>query len=295
MKETATLRLLIPLALLASAATVAGTTLTFTGSTDGRAPAAVSSPSAPSAGAAAPTSGGRPVVVLVHGAWADTSSWSGEVRILRRAGYTVRAIGNPLENLTTDSRTVADLVRSIPGPVVLVGHSYGGSVITNAAAETGNVKALVYVDAAAPAVGETNGSLSGAKSALRGPANTLFDSVPYANAPAGASNLYLKQPVFVRQFANDLPVQQATDLWASQRAASTAAFDTPSKYAAWKTIPSWYFISSGDRIITPESQEMMAHRAGSKITVFPGGSHLTLISHPAAVAKIIESALRAVG
>lgn len=252
---------------------------------------------ATSARAAVPEGGGvdaKPTVVLIHGAWADASSWSGEVRILSRQGYTVRAIANPLENLTTDSETVADFVKSIAGPVVLVGHSYGGSVITNAAAQTDNVKALVYVDAAAPAVGETTGSLSGATSALNAPANTLFDSVPYANAPEGVTNLYLKKDIFLKKFAQDLPVQQAADLWASQRAASMAVFDTPSAYAAWKTIPSWYFISTGDQIITPESELMMARRAGSKITTFKGGSHLTLISHPAAVAKVIDAAIDAV-
>ena len=240
----------------------------------------------PAPSASAPASA-KPTVVLVHGAWADTSSWSGEVRILRQQGYPVRAIGNPVENLTTDAESVADFLRTIPGPVVLVGHSYGGSVITNAAAEVSNVKALVYVDAAAPAVGETNGSLSGATSALNAPADTLFDQV-------GATDLYLKENIFLHNFAQDLPSAQATDLWASQRAASTAAFDTPSRYAAWQSIPSWYFISTGDEIITPQSELMMAHRARSTITVFPGGSHLTLVSHPGAVVQVIDSAVRAV-
>ena len=113
-----------------------------------------------------PTGQARPVVVLVHGAWADASSWSGEVATLQAAGYDVRAIANPLQDLTTDSQYVADYLKTIPGPVVLVGHSYGGAVITNAAAGLANVKALVYVDAAAPAPGETNGQLSGASSIL---------------------------------------------------------------------------------------------------------------------------------
>ncbi|MEU3186310.1 alpha/beta hydrolase [Streptomyces sp. NPDC006923] len=235
---------------------------------------------------------GKPTVVLIHGAWADTSSWSGEVRLLREAGYPVRAIGNPLRDLTSDSRTVAEFLRTIKGPVVLAGHSYGGSVITNAAAQTDNVKALVYVDAAAPAIGETTGELSGETSALNtSPPEELYDKVPYPGAPSGAADLYLKKDVFLKNFAGDLPAGQAADLWATQRAASSAAFSTPSKYEAWRKIPSWYFISTGDQIITPESEEMMARRAHSKVTKFQGGSHLTLISHPDAVSSVIGSAI----
>ncbi|MFC4529461.1 alpha/beta hydrolase [Sphaerisporangium dianthi] len=233
----------------------------------------------------------KPTVVLVHGAWADASSWSGEVSALQRAGYTARAIANPLRNLTTDAASVADFLKTLSGPIVLVGHSYGGSVITNAAAGVPNVKALVYVDAAAPDVGETTGGLSGADSALNHKPETLYDSVSYPGAPQGATDLYLKRDVFVRSFANDLPRDTAVRLWASQRAASTSAFMTPSKAAAWRTIPSWYFISTGDRIITPSSERAMARRARAKITEFRGGSHLTLISHPEAVTPVIRSAI----
>ena len=234
----------------------------------------------------------RPTVVLVHGAWADASSWNGVTESLLAAGYDVRAIANPVENLTTDAEYVADFLDSLDGPVVLVGHSYGGSVITNAAAGSRQVKALVYVDAAAPDVGETNGSLSGADSVLaRLPQNELFDKLPYPGAPAGAADLYLRKDIFVQHFANDLPLDMAKRLWASQRTASTEAFDTPSRHAAWKTIPSWYFISSGDQIITPASEKAMAKRAHSRVTVFPGGSHLTLISHPDAVTEVIQAAI----
>jgi pimeloyl-ACP methyl ester carboxylesterase len=232
----------------------------------------------------------KPTVVLVHGAWADTSSWNGVVRSLQRAGYAVRAVANPLRNLTTDAESVADFLKTVSGPIVLVGHSYGGSVITNAAAGVPNVKALVYVDAAAPDVGETNGRLSGSDSALNKDPATLYDKVPYPGAPAGATDLYLKKSVFVRSFASDLPRHTAVRLWATQRAASTSAFTTPSKAAAWKTIPSWFFISTGDRIITPASERAMARRANSKITEVRGGSHLTLISHPDAVTSVIGSA-----
>jgi pimeloyl-ACP methyl ester carboxylesterase len=237
----------------------------------------------------------RPTIVLVHGAWADASSWRGEMDTLQAAGYPVRAVGNPLENLTTDAETVADFLKTIPGPIVLVGHSYGGAVITNAATGNPNVKALVYVDAAAPAPGETNGQLSGATSILTTdtPAQ-LFTTAAIPGAPAGDSELYLNENIFVHNFASDLPPSEAEELWASQRGAAQAAFDTPSQTAAWKTIPSWYFISTGDQIITPASELAMANRAHSHVTLFQGGSHLTLISHPNAVTATIASAVLSV-
>jgi pimeloyl-ACP methyl ester carboxylesterase len=244
---------------------------------------------------AAEPGGVKPTIVLVHGAWADTSSWNGEVVALEERGYDVRAIANPLQNLTTDSESVAGFLKTINGPIVLVGHSYGGSVITNAAEGIPNVKALVYVDAAAPDVGETNGSLSGADSVLKHKSDDeLFDKLTFPGAPPGAVDLYLKRDVFLQNFANDLPADVATRLWATQRAASTAAFDTPSRYAAWKTIPSWYFISSGDQIITPTSERAMAARAHSTVTEFTGGSHLTLVSHPDAVTAVIVDAANSV-
>ena len=233
-----------------------------------------------------------PTVVLVHGAWADASSWAGEVRLLQRAGVRVRAIANPVEDLTTDARYVADFLQTIRGPIVLVGHSYGGAVITNAAAGLAGVRALVYVDAAAPAPGETNGQLSGSQSVLAtGSPATLYKTVPRPSYARGAHELYLRKNVFVGDFANDLPRTEAVRLWASQRGASTAAFMTPSRTAAWKTIPSWFFVSTGDRIITPASQRAMARRAQARVTTFRGGSHLTLISHPEAVAAVIASAI----
>jgi pimeloyl-ACP methyl ester carboxylesterase len=286
------LRTALPAALLAAAA--AAVTLTT---------AATYHPSAPPAQPTEtalvhrldnclPIGRAKPTVVLVHGAWADASSWSAEVATLQAAGYDARAIGNPLQDLTTDSEYVADYLKAIHGPIVLVGHSYGGAVITNAAAGVTSVKALVYVDAAAPAPGETNGQLSGATSILsKDTPAQLFFATSYPGAPSGAKELYLNESIFVRNFANDLPVRQAETLWASQRGASTAAFNTPSRKAAWKTIPSWYFISTGDQIITPASELMMAHRADSHITMFHGGSHLTLISHPDAVSAVIASAI----
>jgi pimeloyl-ACP methyl ester carboxylesterase len=243
-------------------------------------------------GSCLPAGAAKPVIVLVHGAWADTSSWSGEIAELRAEGFDARAIANPLQGLTTDSQYVADYVKAIQGPVILVGHSYGGAVISQAAVGLANVKGLVYVDASAPAPGEANGSLTGATSVLKKltPAQ-LYVTTAYPGAPAGAQELYLKENVFVSDFANSLPASQARLLWATQRGASSAAFTTPSTEAAWQTIPSWYFISTGDRIITPQSELSMAHRAHSHITLFHGGSHLTLISDPQAVTKVIMSAV----
>jgi len=234
----------------------------------------------------------KPRVVLVHGAFADASSWSSEVATLQAAGYDVRAIANPLQGLTTDSAYVADYLKTIHGPVVLAGHSYGGSVITNAASGLANVKRLVYVDAAAPAPGETTAQLSGAGSVVtkKKPAE-LFYTTADPNSSSGAPELYLKESIFIHNFANDLPSPKAKVLWASQRGAATAVFATSSKAAAWKTIPSWYFISTGDQIITPASQRAMAKRAGSHVTTFRGGSHLTLISHPNAVTAVIAAAI----
>ncbi|MDT5313969.1 MAG: hypothetical protein QOE74_2989 [Mycobacterium sp.] len=278
--------------ILASIAIGAVTAGVIAGCSSPRPPPAASSPTVTTT----PAAGGvKPTVVLVHGAWADNSSWDGEVTELEKEGYDARAISNPLEDLTTDAESVKSFLATMKGPIVLVGHSYGGSVITNAAEGNPNVRALVYVDAAAPDVGETNGSLSGANSVLKNkPEDQLFDKLPYPGAPAGAVDLYLKKDVFLNAFGNDLPTDVATRLWATQRVASTAAFDTPSKYAAWKTIPSWYFISSGDQIITPASETAMANRAHSVITTFDGGSHLTLISHPEAVTAVINSAISSV-
>src|ERR1700722_5348998 len=290
-------RLRILLALPAAAAVAAAALVASSGS-----PAAAAAGTTPDGPAQAslvhqldrclPDRQGGPTVVLVHGAWADASSWSGEVATLQAAGYDVRAIANPLQDLTTDSQYVSDYLKTIPGQVVLVGHSYGGAVITNAAAGLANVKALVYVDAAAPAPGETNGQLSGASSILtKDTPAQLFFTTSYPGAPAGASELYLNENIFIHNFASDLPSGEAERLWASQRGASTAAFNTPSKFAAWKTIPSWYFISTNDQIITAASELAMAHRAHSHITLFHGGSHLTLISHPNAVTAVIASAV----
>jgi len=274
------------------------TAATFAVVSTGKAPASAQTASNPPSESALvhrlatclPHGHAKPTVVLVHGAWADASSWSGEVATLQAAGYDVRAIANPLRNLTTDSAYVADYLKTIHGPVVLAGHSYGGSVITNAAAGLANVKRLVYIDAFAPATGQTAAQLSGAGSVVtkKKPAELFYTT---ADPSSGAPELYLRESIFIHNFASDLPPSKAKVLWASQRGTATAALTTPSIAAAWKTIPSWYFISTGDQIITPASKLAMAHRAHSHITEFRGGSHLTLISHPNAVTAVITAAI----
>ncbi|WP_458317812.1 alpha/beta fold hydrolase [Mycolicibacterium brisbanense] len=234
-------------------------------------------------------------VVMVHGAWADPSSWDGEAAVLERDGFQVRTVANPLRNLITDASSVAAFLHTIDGPVVLVGHSYGGSVITQAADSCPNVHALVFVDAYAPDIGESASMLNGGGSVVLSlPEDQLFDAAPDPAASDGSMNLRLKRDVFLDDFASDLPRPDATRLWATQQPTSTDALKTANTAAAWKTIPSWAFISTGDRIITPDAKTAMAERAHATVTTFPDGSHLSLISHPDAVAAVIESAVAAV-
>jgi pimeloyl-ACP methyl ester carboxylesterase len=235
----------------------------------------------------------KPTIVLVHGAWADSSSWSGVITRLQQRGYTVLAAPNPLRGLSADAGYVRDFLSTVPGPIVLVGHSYGGAVITNAATGTPNVKALVFVDAFAPDEGEFVNSLAGADSALAGDPATLFDIRPYPGAPAGDFDVYLKPSVVVKYFAQDLPRSQALLIAATQRPLTLAAGNELSGVPAWRSIPSWYLIGTQDRIITPAAQLAMATRAGSHI-VKVRSSHVPLISQPAAVASLVVTAARAV-
>jgi pimeloyl-ACP methyl ester carboxylesterase len=236
----------------------------------------------------------KPTVVLVHGAWADGSSWSGVAQRLEREGYPVRIPPNPLRSLTDDSATIADFLSTIAGPVVLVGHSYGGAVITNAATGNPNVKALVYVDAFLPLQGETVLPLAGAQSALAVPPQTVFDFVPYPGGPAGDVDLYLKESTFLTSFANGVRPQTAQLLYDGQRPFALSAGNEASGVPAWATIPSWDLIGTQDLIIPAAQQRFMAERAGARISTVNGG-HLALVSHPDAVAALITKVARQVG
>jgi pimeloyl-ACP methyl ester carboxylesterase len=237
-------------------------------------------------------SGTRPTIVLVHGAWADSQSWSGVIAILQQDGYNVIAEPNPLRGLPEDSEYLADLLQSIKGPIVVVGHSYGGEVVTNAATGNQNVKALVYVDAFMPDQGESAFQLTGAKpgSCLSNPnPSEVFNFVPYPGSPANDVDLYVKPSVFATCFGNDLSPSQAAVAGATQRPLPLSAGSTPSGVPAWKTIPSWDVIGMIDKVIPPAEQLFMAQRAHSTVTEIHAG-HLSMVSHPADVAKVIEQA-----
>ena len=245
---------------------------------------------------AKPTVEPKPAIVLVHGAWADASSWNEVTRRLQRVGYTVLAPPNPLRGLSSDAAYVsAYLQQATSGPVVLVGHSYGGAVITNAAPSDPDVKALVYINAFAPDQGETVFQLVAAQpgSALGGDPTQVFNFVQYPGAPAGDLDVYLKTDVFINDFANDLPPKTAAVLAAGQRPATLSSGTEPSGVPAWKTLPSWYLVGTLDKIIPPAQQRIMAERAGSTTTEIRAG-HVSMLSKPAAVTAVIENAARSV-
>jgi pimeloyl-ACP methyl ester carboxylesterase len=237
----------------------------------------------------------KPTIVLVHGAWADSSSWSGEIARLQHDGYPVIAAPNPLRGLSSDSATLADLLSTISGPIVLVGHSYGGAVITDAATGNTHVKALVYDDAYIPAAGENITTLSTLASALAPAAvdpTSVFNLVPYPGAPAGVVDTYLLPNVFFTDFAPDVPHGEAAILVAEQSPTSLVALAEPSTTPAWLTIPSWAVVGTQDKIIPEAAQLSMANRAGAHITLV-NSSHVSLISHPDVVTSVIERAARA--
>jgi pimeloyl-ACP methyl ester carboxylesterase len=244
---------------------------------------ALSAPPAQAAGPGQP----RPTVVLVHGAFADSASWNGVTEALLSQGFPVVAVANPLRSLKGDAAYVAGVVSSIVGDVVLVGHSYGGAVITNAATGKSNVKALVFVAAFAPDAGESAFALSG-----RFPGSTLGEalSMPLA-LPDGGKDFYIQQSKFHLQFAADVPARQARLMAASQRPITEAALSEGSGIPAWKTIPSWFIHGDADKNIPPAAMNFMAQRAGSRHTEeVKGASHVVMTSHPAAVVRMIVAA-----
>jgi pimeloyl-ACP methyl ester carboxylesterase len=234
----------------------------------------------------------KPTIVLVHGAWADASSWNAVTPHLQSEGYTVLAPTNLLRRVSIDAPYIASfLAQRTTGPVVLVGHSYGGFVITNAATGGGEVKALVYVDAFAPDEGETVAEIiSGSGSALDVPdPTTVLDVAGYPEAPEGDAEAFLKPETVHTSFAQDLP---ETDRWliaAGQRPLTLSAYTTPSTAAAWKTLPSWAVVGTQDRVIPPGTQHRMAERAGATVTEVDA-SHVSMVSKPQAAIDAILAA-----
>ncbi len=229
----------------------------------------------------------RPTVVLVHGAFADSSSWNGVVADLTRDGYPVMAVANPLRGLASDAAAVRTVLDAIPGPVILVGHSYGGAVISAASDGAANVKALVYVAAFAPEVGESIFDLSG-----KFPGSTLPDALGKpVDLPGGAHDLYTRQDKFPAQFAADVPLAQAKLMAVAQRPLTDAAGAEKAVATGWKAIPSWWAYGNADRNIPPAAMKWMAERARAKqVVIVPGASHVVMISHPHEVARLIEAA-----
>lgn len=235
----------------------------------------------------------RPTVVLVHGAWADSSSWERVVRRLQDDGYPVDVFPTPLRSLAGDSAYLRTYLAEIAGPIVLVGHSFGGAITTNAATGNPNVRALVYLDAFAPDTGETTTQLVGPTSVLANPDPTqVFNLVPATLPPTPTTDLYVKSSVFPDAFANDLPRREGALLAATQRPVTLGALSERSATPAWRTIPSWYEVGTIDKVIPAVQQTLMAQRAHARIVKERTG-HLPMISKPKAVTRLIETAARA--
>ena len=228
----------------------------------------------------------KPVIVLVHGAFAESSSWDPVIARLERDGYTVIAAANPLRGVASDAVAVSGIVKSIKGPVVLVGHSYGGPVITEAANGNSNVKALVYVAGFAPETGESSLTLS-----AKFPGSTLGDSLTTIVLPDGDEDLYIRPEKFHAQFAADVPEAQAATMAATQRPVTLSALGEPSRVASWKTLPSYMIYGTADRNIPAAVMKFMAERAHArKAVVVEGASHAVMVSHPGEVTDLIEAA-----
>src|SRR5256886_14361313 len=221
----------------------------------------------------------KPTIVLVHGAFADGSSWQRVIPILQRDGYSVIAVQNPLTSLAGDVETTKRVVDAQTGPVVLVGHWDGGAVITAAAAGSSNVKSLVYIAAFAPEVGEAIGAFGDKYPAPLGA----------ALRPDKAGFLYVDAAQFHAVFAADLPVAETRVMAATQKPIIGSVFGATVDQATWKTIPSWYLVAHDDKAINPDLERFYAKRMGAKTTEVKS-SHVPFLSHPADVARLIEQA-----
>ena len=221
----------------------------------------------------------KPTIVLVHGAFADATGWQELIPLLQQK-YQVVAVQIPLSSLDDDIATARRLLDAQHGPVVLVGHSYGGAVITAAAVSNPNVKALVYVAAFAPDAGEPLGSLQ---------KNYAPPPLAATLRPDAAGFLYIDTAKFHEVFAQDLPLQKTRVMAVTQKPLSNTVFDATIKEAAWHTVPSWYLVAENDHAINPDLERFYARRMKAHTTEVPS-SHVMFISHPAEVARVIDAA-----
>ncbi|MBC7269387.1 MAG: alpha/beta hydrolase [Streptomyces sp.] len=247
---------------------------------------------APVSATPAHTSGPRPTVVLVHGVFADASGWYQTIAALQKAGYPVIAPANPLRDLDGDTAYVSSVLDSIDGPVILVGHSYGGEVITNAARGHANVKALVYVAAFAPDQGESALQLAGKFPGSKLPDALITRDYPLPDGGTGKDG-YIDPAKFREVFAADLPSSQTRLMAAAQRPGSVDGLAAPSGAPAWKDLPSWYVIPGNDNVIPAAAQRYMAQRAHSRTVEVRGASHVVMMSRPDIVVRQIHSAHQA--
>lgn len=242
----------------------------------------------------------KPTVVLVHGAWADSAGWSGVVKRLQADGYRVTAPATPLRSLKGDAAYLSDYLKTIHGPVVLVGHSYGGAVITDAATGNPRVKALVYIAAFAPDKGESAAALSAEfpgshlSSDPGAPVPTALDAVPFTQADGtSGTDLYIKPDHYRDVFlSNRLDTADSAELAATQRPIAASALGEPSGTPAWKTIPSWYLVARDDHAIPAAAEEFMASRAHARTTEI-NAPHAAALTDPKAVTNLVERAATA--
>lgn len=231
----------------------------------------------------------KPTIVLVHGAFADASSWNGVVERLQKNGYKVAAPANPLRGIPQDSTYLASFLKSVKGPIVLVGHSYGGEVISQAAVANDNVKALVYINAIMPDVGESFSSLS-AKFAPA-PLTNALKQVPFRNGDGTTgTDVYIQPDRLHRVFAADLPVSQTDTLGATQRPIALSAFGDKLTGAAWRNKPVYVLVGKQDQAINPSLERFEAKRANARKTTEINSSHVSLVSHPQEVKNLIVDA-----
>ena len=231
----------------------------------------------------------KPTVVLVHGAFAESSSWNGVIERLHSEGLPVVAVANPLRGLAQDAEYLRSVIDHIDGPVVVAGHSYGGSVLSEATDGADNVRALVYIASFLLEPGESTSDLAGKFPG--GELGTALTQAPYAAGPNSGDDLYIEQNAFRAVFAADVSESAAALMAATQRPIAGAALADAATKAGWKTIPSWTLITLQDLAVPAEAQRFMAARAGSR-AVELDASHAVTVSEPGAVADLILDAVR---